>query len=377
MALHGDDGHVIVKNPQENGAPWISFSSNDYLGLAHDARVVEAACRGIERYGVGSGSSRLMAGTHPAHAGLEEALAEFKGVEAALTFATGYATAAGLATAFLDKASIVLLDKLCHACLIDACRLSGATVRGFRHNDLNKLAFLLRWARRQRPRGRVVVMTESVFSMDGDAAPLEEIVDLKERYGAQLLLDEAHAIGVLGPAGRGLAAACGLTDRVDFHLGTLGKALGTAGGYLAGSKAMIEVLLNRARSFIYSTAPPAALAEAARTSLALVSGDEGHGRRIHLRSLMEHLARKLGAPQPIAAILPVIIGGESDALGQAAALRQAGFYVPAIRYPSVARGAARLRITVSVAHTKAQIDALTQAMAAHEDKRGPGPRSTC
>lgn len=254
LAAVGDGGHTTIADAE--GKSWVSFASNDYLGLAHHERVAEALCRAVERHGVGSGASRLVTGTHPAHLEWESSLAEFKGLEAALSFSSGYSAALGFATAFLDKDAIVLLDKLCHTSLIDAARLAGARMRVFRHHDMEKLETLLRWARRSAPRGRVVVMAESVYSMDGDLAPLKELVRLKEAFGAWLLVDEAHAVGVLGPAGRGWVAAQGLTERVDVHLGTLGKAAGVAGAYLAGSRLAMEVLINRARSFVYSTAPP-------------------------------------------------------------------------------------------------------------------------
>ncbi|MFT4636950.1 MAG: 8-amino-7-oxononanoate synthase [Verrucomicrobiales bacterium] len=358
--LSGHEGKVDLEG--NDGQRWHSFSSNDYLGMAHHPVVVEAAQKALFDHGVGSGSSRLIAGTHPKHVALEEALADFKGTEAALTFSTGYATAAGFATAFLDQRCIVLLDKLSHACLIDACRLSGAKMRVFRHNDLDKLESLLQWARLQAPKGRVVIMTESIFSMDGDRAPLQEIVALKEQYGVQLLVDEAHAVGVVGPQGRGLAADLDLTNQIDFHMGTLGKSIGVSGGYLAGSRAMIEVLFNRARSFIYSTAPPPAMAEAARVSLELIAGKDGDSRRAHVRGLMARLACGLGVSVPSAAILPLILGEETAALDKAEDLRRLGLHVPAIRYPTVARGAARLRITISATHEESQIDALTRAI---------------
>ncbi|MGY8688394.1 MAG: aminotransferase class I/II-fold pyridoxal phosphate-dependent enzyme, partial [Verrucomicrobiales bacterium] len=209
---------------------------------------------------------------------------------------------------------------------------------------------------------RVVIMTESIFSMDGDRAPLQEIVALKEQYGVQLLVDEAHAVGVVGPQGRGLAADLDLTNQIDFHMGTLGKSIGVSGGYLAGSRAMIEVLFNRARSFIYSTAPPPAMAEAARVSLELIAGKDGDSRRAHVRGLMARLACGLGVSVPSAAILPLILGEETAALDKAEDLRRLGLHVPAIRYPTVARGAARLRITISATHEESQIDALTRAI---------------
>ncbi len=366
--VSGQNGHVCIRDV--DGRELVSFSSNDYLGLAHHPKLKGALIDAAAVHGMGSGASRLVTGTHPAHLALEEAIAKFKSVEASLTFANGYAVASGFATAFLSESSIVLLDKLSHACLIDACRLSGAKVRVFRHNDLEKLEALLGWADRQPDKDRVVIMTESVFSMDGDVAPLEEIVALKERFGAQLLLDEAHAVGVLGPGGRGLAAALGVTDQIDFHLGTLGKALGVAGGYLAGSRAMVDVLINKARSFIYSTAPPPILAVAAKVALEMAAGEEGDARRESLRELMTSLAAELGQQESPAAIFPYQIGDEAAALSQATALRERGFYVPAIRYPTVARGQARLRLTLTAEHTGEQIRALTQAIADYASSHG-------
>lgn len=243
-------------------------------------------------------------------------------------------------------------------------------MRVFRHHDMEKLETLLRWARRSAPRGRVVVMAESVYSMDGDLAPLKELVRLKEAFGAWLLVDEAHAVGVLGPAGRGWVAAQGLTERVDVHLGTLGKAAGVAGAYLAGSRLAMEVLINRARSFVYSTAPPPALAEAARVALELLAGEEGETRRARLRRWAGRLASGLGMAEPPAAILPWILGSETKALEAAAFLRTEGFFVPAIRYPTVAPGSARLRFTLSANHTAAQIDSLTEAILAYRSRHG-------
>ena len=364
----GESGHVRVHDV--DGRALISFSSNDYLGLAHHPKVKGAAIDATEVHGVGSGASRLITGTHPVHLLLEEAIAEFKGVKAALTFANGYAAASGFATAFLSRKSIVILDKLSHASLIDSCRLSGAKVLVFRHNDLDKLEALLRWADGQPDKDRVVIMTESIFSMDGDLAPLAEIVSLKDRYGAQLLLDEAHGVGVIGAQGRGLAADLNLTDRIDYHMGTLGKALGVAGGYLAGSQAMVDILINKARSFIYSTAPPPILAVAARSALEIATGKEGEERREILRGLMARLAEETGQPESPAAIFPYQIGDEAAALAQAFALQESGFYVPAIRYPTVARGAARLRLTLTADHTCGQIQALTRAMADYAARHG-------
>ncbi len=360
QTLTSSDGSVVRL---KHGQSLINFASNDYLDLARDPLLQEAAQRAIGEHGVGSGSSRLICGSTGPHASLEEALAEFKGTKAALTFSSGYAAAMGFGTAILDRNAVVLLDKLCHASLIDACRLSGAAMRVFRHNDLEKLDELLAWARRKFPTSTAVyVVTESVFSMDGDCAPLAEIVALKERYGASLLLDEAHAIGVLGPGGRGLAAELGLTDRIEIHMGTMSKSLGVSGGYLAGSAIMRDLLINKARSFIYSTAPPPAIAATAEVALRYLESDQGDERRARLRKRAISLALGLALPKPLTAILPLVVGEEVAALNLATDLRENGFFVPAIRYPTVGRGQARLRFTVTAGHAQPQIDELVQTV---------------
>ncbi|MCF7790133.1 MAG: 8-amino-7-oxononanoate synthase [Prosthecobacter sp.] len=344
------------------GREWTNFSSNDYLGLAHSAEMKQALAEGIAQYGGGSGASRLVCGTHRAHAALEEALADFKGTAAALTFSSGFAVALGTIPALMGAGDTIILDKLCHASLVDAARLSGATIRVFPHNNLEKLERLLQTAK-----GRVLVVTESIFSMDGDAAPLREIAELKAKHGAWLLVDEAHAVGVLGPQGRGLAAALGVDQQVDLHLGTLSKAFGLSGGYLAGSRQVIDLLINRARSFIYSTAPPVHLAHAMGSILELIRSERGDAlrQRVHsntqqTQSLLSGIG--IASPPAEAAILPVILGEASHAMEISNRLRDAGFLIPCIRYPTVARGSARLRITVSARHSAAQIQALGAAL---------------
>ena len=246
------------------GRHFINFSSNDYLGLANDPRLREAAASAIDEFGVGAGASRLISGTQSPHLRLERALAKWKATEAALCFSSGYSTALGTIPALVTKNDGILLDKLCHASLIDGAKLSGAVLRVFPHNHVGKLESHLEWARREHPGTRVLIITESVFSMDGDRAPLRELVELKKRFDALLMLDEAHAVGVIGPNGRGLAAAENVSEEVDIQMGTLSKALGTSGAYICGSRVLIEWLINRARSFIYSTAPAPAIAADAR-----------------------------------------------------------------------------------------------------------------
>ncbi|HEV3099087.1 MAG TPA: 8-amino-7-oxononanoate synthase [Candidatus Udaeobacter sp.] len=347
----------------------INFSSNDYLGLANDPRLRQAAASGIDEFGVGAGSSRLVSGSLSPHLRLERALAKWKGTEAALCFSSGYAAAVGTIPALVTKNDVVILDKLCHASLIDGAKLSGAVLRVFPHNHVGKLESHLEWARREHPGKRVLIITESVFSMDGDRAPLRELIELKKRFGALLMLDEAHAVGVIGPNGRGLAAAENVSEQVDIQMGTLSKALGTSGGYICGSRTLIEWLINRARSFIYSTAPPPAIAAAALAAVDFLASPEGEERRLLLSErirLMQGLLPRAGSNEEQSgargAIFPWVVGDEEAALNLAAALQNEGFLIPAIRYPTVAKGAARLRITVSAAHEKRQICAFCKAI---------------
>ncbi|MEO5721452.1 MAG: 8-amino-7-oxononanoate synthase, partial [Chthoniobacterales bacterium] len=230
------------------GRQLVNFSSNDYLGLANDSLLREAATAAIAEFGVGAGASRLISGTQSPHIQLETAIARWKGTPAALTFSSGYAAAVGTIPSLVGKRDVILLDKLAHASLIDGAKLSGATIRVFPHNHLGKLESHLEWAHREHPEGRLLVVTESVFSMDGDRAPLRELIGLKKRFGAILLLDEAHAVGVIGANGRGLAHELELTRQVEVQMGTLSKALGVSGGYICGSRSLIEWLVNRARS---------------------------------------------------------------------------------------------------------------------------------
>lgn len=349
-----------------NGRKLIQFASNDYLGLASSTELRAAFQEAAGRWGAGSGASRLITGTQVPHLRLEEDLAAFKRTERALAFSSGYATALGTLTSILGKDDFVILDKLCHACLIDGARLSAATIRVFPHNDLEKLEHHLAWAReKSQPSSRILVVTESVFSMDGDRAPLREIVELKDRHGALLMVDEAHAVGVTGPHGRGLADELGVADRVDLQMGTLSKALGVSGGYLCASQDWIELIANRARSWIYSTAPPPSLAAAASAALELSMGAEGDRRRRDLWENIATLDASLQRPEAGAsAISPHMVGEPEAALRLSAELEARGFLVPAIRFPTVPRGTARLRISLSALHRPEQIHSLAENLAA-------------
>ncbi len=352
-----------------DGRRFVNFSSNDYLGLANDSRLRKAAIEAINEFGLGAGASRLISGTQSPHLRLERALAKWKGTEAALCFSSGYAAALGSIPALVAKSDVALLDKLCHASLIDGAKLSGAILRVFPHNNLRKLESLLEWAQREYPGKRVLIVTESVFSMDGDRAPLRELVELKKQFKALLMLDEAHAVGVIEANGRGLAAEENVSEDVDVQMGTLSKALGASGGYICGSRNLIEWLLNRARSFIYSTAPPPAIAAAATAAVDFLSSPEGEKCRLLLwerinllRELLPVNAMNKKRSDAGSAIFPWIVGDEQAALDLARALQNEGFLVPAIRYPTVAKGSARLRITVTAAHREDQIRALCEAI---------------
>lgn len=334
-----------------------NFASNDYLGLAGHSGIREAFHEGLDRWGHGAAASRLITGGQPPHVHLEETLASAKGTQAALGFSSGYAAATGIIPALVGKEDHVLLDKLAHACLIDGARLSGATIRVFPHNDTAKLERLLSSIRSKDSTGRILILTESVFSMDGDLCPLRDILDLKERFGALLLLDEAHGLGVLGPQGMGLAQELGEEARVDFHMGTLGKAAGLAGAYLACSGSWRDLLVNRARSFIYSTAPPPALAHAATKAIEIIRSSEGALLRLRLQENIQLLAPASRTP-----IIPRVIGENEAALAASATLEQAGFLVPAIRYPTVPRGTARLRISISAAHDRQALEQLADLL---------------
>lgn len=343
---------------QREGRELVNFSSNDYLGLAASEELKEAFIEGVGRFGAGAGASRLVCGDLLAHEELETELVAFKRTEAALAFSNGYATALGVIPAVAGAGDTILLDKLCHASLIDAAKLSGATIRVFPHNHLGKLEKLLAGVREKDAGARVLVVTESIFSMDGDGAPLREIVELKERFGAWLMVDEAHGVGVLGPQGRGLAAELAVEDRIELQMGTLGKALGVSGGYVACSRAVRDLLVNKARSLIYSTAPPPAVAWAAKEAVKLVAGEKGDELRARLTIRREALGLGPGR----AAIFPLIIGDESAAVRASEALLEEGFLIPAIRFPTVAKGTARLRLTLSGAHEMIQIERLVACL---------------
>jgi 8-amino-7-oxononanoate synthase len=384
-----EEGHLLrqlrrVQSAQStrievDGRTLLNFSSNDYLGLATHPRLREAATEAIARYGTGSGASRLICGSIEPHHALEETLARFKGTDAALSFSSGYATALGCITALVSIGDIVVIDKLVHASIVDAARLSGAKIRVFRHNDVEDLESILQWSRRRGTTERtckILIATESIFSMDGDVAPLNEIVALKDKYGAWLLVDEAHATGLFGRHRRGLCEEMGVSERVEAQMGTLGKALGSAGGYIAGSRVLVDYLINKARSFIFSTAPVPAAAAAAQAGVEIVRSAEGKTLLDELRSNVELAQRGIGVtPAELASpIVPIQVGDEVAALELAKALLEEGALVPAIRYPTVARGKARLRLTLSAKHRREEVQNVAELIIGRLRNRGEARR---
>ena len=354
-----------------NGQSMLAFCSNDYLGLATHPALVQAACAGAQAYGVGSGGSPLVSGHSAANAALEHELAAFAGLRRALYFYAGYATNTGIIPALVGAGDAIFSDVLNHACLIDGARLSRAQVHRYAHADLAALAREL--AQSSAP--RKLVITDAVFSMDGDSADIPGLLALCERHDALLLLDDAHGFGVLGPQGRGSLAAAGLTgpqaSRRVLYMATLGKAAGVAGAFVAGDDALVEWLLQKTRSYIFATAAPAMLASALRASLKLIAQEDG--RRTHLHRLIARLRSGLTAglqgsawqlSDSKTAIQPLLIGRNDEALAVMEGLRLRGIWVPAIRPPTVPEGTARLRIALSAAHTDADIDLLIDALTA-------------
>lgn len=345
-----------------DGETLLSFCSNDYLGLANHPDVVAAFRAGAERYGVGAGASHLVSGHNRAHHALEEELADFVGAERALLFSTGYMANLGVASALMERHDVIFEDRLNHASLIDAARLTRAKVSRYPHADAARLAEML--APVHKPG---LIMTDAVFSMDGDLAPLVELVRLASKHGMRLLADDAHGIGVLGKNGRGSFEHLGMTPAPPTILmATLGKAFGVFGAFVAGEAALIETLIQRARTYIYTTALPPAVAEATRASLRIVRAE--NWRRERLRALVARFragAEKLGLVlmDSVTPIQPVIFGKSEKALEASRRLREHGILVPAIRPPTVPEGSARLRVTFSAAHQEAQVDRLLEALA--------------
>lgn len=345
------------------GRDWLSFCSNDYLGLAGDPRIRDAAARALQRYGVGAGASGLVSGHADIHEALEQRLAAFVGLDRALHFSTGYMANLGVLPALAGPGDAVFSDQLNHASLIDAARLSRARVRVYRHGDVQQLAGMLG----ESPQAGRLVVTDSVFSMDGDIAPLPALLEACEAHDAWLVVDDAHGFGVLGPQGRGSLAHWGLRSDRIIYIGTLGKAAGVFGAFAAGSADAVDWLQQRARTYMFTTASPPALAAALLASIDLIETEDW--RREQLRRSIACLRRELG-PGPLrllpsdTPIQPLIVGANDDAMSLMAALRDDGIWVPAIRPPTVPTGTARLRISLSAAHDDADVERLASALLA-------------
>ena len=345
------------------GREVVLLSSNNYLDLANHPEVKRAAAEALESYGCGAGASRLISGTMDLHAQLETKLAEFKGTEAALVLGSGYHANTGVIPALMGPGDVVLSDELNHASIIDGCRLSRTETQIFRHRDMGHLEELLACAP---PTGQRLIVTDSVFSMDGDIAPLREIVALARRYRAWVMVDEAHATGVFGPSGAGVAEEMGLQGHIEIQMGTLGKALGSFGAYVAGSRVLIEWIINRARSFIYSTALPPPVLAGALAALYIVKSEPERRRRLwnnaaFLRQGLSELGYRLG--ETASPILPVLIGDEEVTMALCAALLQRGVFAHGIRPPTVPERTARLRVTPMATHTHEELERALGAFA--------------
>jgi 8-amino-7-oxononanoate synthase len=364
------DTHVVIDRRRV-----LSLCSNNYLGLANHPAVVEAAVGAARVYGIGSGASRLISGSMRIHHELEERLAAFKCAEASLLFTSGYQANLGAITSLVGVGDAVFSDALNHASLIDGCRLSRADVHVFPHADVEGLEARLRTVRARRR----LIVTDSVFSMDGDAAPLREICDLAQRYDAMVMVDEAHATGVVGERGAGLVEALGLEQRVSVQMGTLGKALGAFGAFIAGSQGLIDLLVNRARTFIFTTALPPPVVAAAAAALTIVAREPE--RRAAVRRNAERLRRGLRAlgyevrGDDSSHIVPVIVGDAAATMALSAALLEEGVFAHGIRPPTVADGTARIRATVMATHSPADIDAAVAAFASCARWASPGRRT--
>ena len=348
--ISGPQGPRVVLD----GQPVLLLCSNNYLGLADHPRVREAAAEAAMRWGVGAGASRLISGNMKLHRRLEERLADFKGYEAALLFGSGYLANSGAIAALARRGEIVFSDELNHASIIDGCRLARAETFIYRHRDVEHLAWGLRGAGRRAS----LIVSDGVFSMDGDVAPLEELMDLAHRHDCRLMIDEAHATGALGPGGRGSVAAAGLSEEVDVVVGTLGKALGCYGAYVCASNEIVEFLINTARPFIYSTAPPPPVVAAAVAALDLLAGHPHWPERLQansrvLREALEAEGLELGDSET--QIIPVMVGDAAKTMEFCEEAIERGVFAQGIRPPTVPNGSSRLRLAVMSTHRATEL----------------------
>jgi len=361
--VEGEQGPTLILDGREV----VNFSSNNYLGIANHPALAEAAKAAIDRYGCGSGASRLISGNMTLHEELEQKIAEFKGTEAALVFNSGFQANIGILSTLVGQGDLVFSDALNHASLIDGCRLSRGKVAVYGHLDMNRLENELKQAPAA---GRKLIVTESLFSMDGDEAPLADIIRLAERYGAMVMVDEAHATGVYEPNGAGLVAKLGLGDRVLVQMGTLGKALGSFGAYVAGSRALRDLLINRCRSFIFTTALPPAVMAMGIAAIELIQSEPQRRRALsdngaRLRAGLSRLGYPLGDVRR--QILPLLIGEANRCMIWSQRLLERGIFAQGIRPPTVPEGTSRLRLTVMATHTESQIDKALQVFQEMKD----------
>jgi len=353
------------------GKRYILLASNSYLGLSLDPAVVESARRALGKYGTGSGGSRLVSGSTDLHRELEERIASFKSTESAIIFSSGYLANIGTISSLVGEGDIVYSDELNHASIIDGCRLSRADIRIYNHLDYAHLESLLSSDREKK--GKRLIVTDTVFSMDGDLAYLPALVGLSERFGCMLMADEAHATGVLGERGSGATEHFGVEDDVPVVMGTLSKAIGSLGGYIAGSRKLTDFIRNRVRSYIFDTSLPAASLAASVAAIDIIENEPV--RREHLWRMIEMFKSGIGeiglAVLPSdSAIVPVLVGEAGPALGFAAALREQGVYTPAVRPPSVPEGKCRIRATLMAAHTEEHVRLALSAFKSASEKCG-------
>lgn len=342
---------------QVDGKETIVLASSDYLGLASHPRLKEAARQAIDRYGCSASAARLISGNHDLYPQLEERLARFKGTEAALVFSTGYQANLGVISALMDSLDVVFSDELNHASIVDGCRLSKAQVRIFPHNDLATLKRLLE---REGSARRKLIVVDGLYSMDGDLAPLPELVELAERYDCMTMVDDSHGTGALGMAGRGTVEATGMLGRIDIETGSLAKALGGFGAYVVGSRTIIEYLINRARSFIFTCAMPPAVLATVLEALAVIEEEPERRQRLqdnsrHLRAGLRDLGFEVG--ERGTQIIPLMVRESDRTMRVCQELLNRGVFAQGIRYPSVPRGTERLRLTVTASHSRADLDA--------------------
>jgi 8-amino-7-oxononanoate synthase len=350
--VEGDQAPTLLIDGREV----INFSSNNYLGLANHPALREAAKAAIDRYGCGSGASRLISGNMTLHEELEGKIAQLKGTEAALVFNSGFQANTGVIPVLVGEGDVILSDALNHASIIDGCRLSRAKIVVYKHGDVDELE---RGLKNSLPSSRKLIVTESLFSMDGDEAPLADIVSLAERHGAMVMVDEAHATGVCEPNGAGIVAKLGLGDGVLVQMGTLGKALGGFGAYIAGGKLLRELLINRCRSFIFTTSLPPAVMAMAIAAIDLIEQEPERRQALRnncqlLRGALESLGYSLGTSR--SQILPLMIGDATQCMKLSEDLLQRGIFAQGIRPPTVPAGTSRLRITLMATHTREHID---------------------